>query len=311
MSENHKPAQELGIGDVLSETFSVYGEGFVKFLAVYLVVELVLAFVNRAVTSTYVIPQVPVNATSQELLSTWFPQVVDNLVPLLVFTLLATWIFATVALGVAVKMASQYMEGGGVGLGSSLGSVARRLPSLWALSFVVGACVFLATMALVVPGIIVAIMFSLTVPAFVVQGIGVSGSLSRSRELVGERWLKTFALGLVLVIMIGVASIVVNLVAGAFGDWSSVASSLLSSLYMPLIPIGLTVYYYSNVARTTPPPAPDYAAYQIPPPAGPGAPLGQQPAALSPLGYCPACGTAVADVGQSFCRRCGRNLRTV
>ena len=116
--------------------------------------------------------------------------------------------------------------------------------------------------------------------------------MSRSRKLVSDRWLKTLALIIVFGIIIGIASAIVSAIAGVFGVASTFVSSILSAFYLPLIPIALTVYYYSNAARVAPP---------------------QMPAApewVSSPGesrYCPSCGTKVAP-NTMFCPSCGAKL---
>ena len=47
--------------------------------------------------------------------------------------------------------------------------------------------------ALIVPGIILAIVFSLALPVLLIEKKGVLESMGRSHALVGHRWLKTFA----------------------------------------------------------------------------------------------------------------------
>ncbi len=123
------------------------------------------------------------------------------------------------------------------------------------MSVVVGIIVVLGFIALVVPGIILAIMFSLAFPVLLIENKGVLDSMRRSRELVGHRWLKTFGVYLILGIIVAVASFIVGAISRPFGVASPVVNGLLSALYQPLFPILLAVYYYSSLARTTPLPA--------------------------------------------------------
>jgi uncharacterized paraquat-inducible protein A len=166
---------------------------------------------------------------------------------------------------------------------------ASKLIPIWAVVFLFGVLVILGFVALIVPGIILAIMFSLAIPAVVSGNCGVLDSLGKSRELVAHRWLKTFAILLLFGIVLAVANVVATQVASLFGAWSMMASSLISAFYAPLVPIALTVYYYSNAARIAPPQA-----------------LQAQP---SGFGFCPSCGEPVAEMNQSFCRKCGNDLR--
>jgi hypothetical protein len=104
----------------------------------------------------------------------------------------------------------------------------------------------------VIPGIILAIMFSLVVPVIIIESIGVRKSLSRSRLLVNLRWLKTLGLLLLFQITIGMVGSIISVLTGSLGLVGPVASSILLAFIQPILPIGLTLYYYSMIARATP-----------------------------------------------------------
>ena len=75
-------------------------------------------------------------------------------------------------------------------------------------AFITGLIVILSIICLVVPGVIFAIMFSITVPVIMIEYVGVMESLSRSRKLVSNRWKRVFAvLLLVLLIQAAVSSV--------------------------------------------------------------------------------------------------------
>ena len=165
------------------------------------------------------------------------------------------------------------------------------------LGFVVGIIVVLGFIALIIPGIIFAIMFSMSVPVLLLENKGVFESMSRSRQLVSNKWLGTFNLYFVLGVIIAVAATVLSIISGFAGPWSSILSSTLSALWQPLIPIALTVYYYSNVTRTSP--------IQAGPTAAPSAPATTMAtSAPSGMKFCPSCGTQMPS-SATFCPKCG------
>ena len=110
----------------------------------------------------------------------------------------------TVIGGVVVRVASDILEKRRASLSDALSSTAKRLPSLLGAGMLSGVLVILGLICLVVPGIIVAIMFSLITPTIIIERIGVLESLSRSRKLIKQRWLKTFAYLAVIVIILAV-----------------------------------------------------------------------------------------------------------
>ena len=134
-------------------------------------------------------------------------------------------------------------------------------------------------------------MFSLVLPVLLIENPGVLDTLGRSRELVSHRWLKTLAMVIVFGIITAIAGAIVGAISGPFGDASNIVSSILSAFYAPLIPIALTVYYYSNVARTSP--------VQV----SQGL---MAPAATVQTGmkFCPSCGKQLVS-SATFCSKCG------
>lgn len=177
------------------------------------------------------------------------------MVPLVVSIAIVYIVFSPIAQGSAIKLASEQIEKGQADLWTSVRFTASKLIWIWALSIVVGFIVILGFIALVVPGIILSIMFALAFPVLLIENKGILDSMGRSRELVGHRWLKTFATFLVLVIIIIIASSIVSAISGPFGVASPLVNGVLSAFYQPLFPILLSVYYYSNLARITPPPS--------------------------------------------------------
>ncbi len=92
---------------------------------------------------------------------------------------------ATIALSPAV---TTYAEARGVRLGDVLAAAARVLPSLLALAVVLALGIGLGAV-LVVPGLLLAVIWAVAVPALVEERRGVGHALSRSRALTaGKRW---------------------------------------------------------------------------------------------------------------------------
>lgn len=169
-----------------------------------------------------------------------------------------------------------------------------RIVWIWAVGLVVVIIVLVGFIALVVPGIILSMTFSLVLPAIIIEGAGFE-SLDRSRKLVGQRWLKTLALVIVFGIIIGVASAIASAISAPFCAASTIVSSILSAFYLPLVPIALTVYYYSNAARIAPPPQIGHA---------PAAPATTTATLHAGTKLCPSCGTRIASTATS-CSKCG------
>jgi len=294
MTEGDGIGQELSIGEVVSRTFDLFRRSFVNYVLLFAVVETISGILMALVQRAYVLPKLPANPTPDQV-SNWVPGFFGALVPLVGFSALIALVFVPIAVGATIKMASEEIQKGQVDLVASVRFSISKLVWMWALGIIVGIIVGLGFIALVIPGIILGIMFSLSLTALLIENAGVLGSMSRSRELVSHRWLKSFVVFLIFVIIVAVASAIVGAISSPFGIAGNVVSSILSSLYVPLLPIAVTVYYYSNVARMSPPQGPQPA---MPPTTGPQ--LGMK--------YCSNCGTQM-PVAAVYCPKCG--IRTV
>ena len=285
--------RELGIGEVISQTFQVFRRDFVKYVTIFLVLEAVIGTLSALVDYYIVLPTLPIGATTQELMNS-LPTYLGALFTLVLLLILVSAIFGTIAGGTAVKMTSELIENREPNLTASVRFTASKILSIWAVGLIVVIVVSLGLIALIVPGIILAIMLSLAFPVLLIENLGVLGSMGRSRKLVGGRWLKSLAFYILLAIIVGIASEIVSLMTSPLGSGfaRTILNSVLSAFYLPITFIAITIYYYSNNARLTP----------VQPP-----PL--YPSISSVIRYCPSCGEPVVDPNQAFCSKCGYGLR--
>lgn len=283
-------SRELNLGEVVSKTFELYRRNFAKYFVLYLVVEAVIGVISTLAYNAFILPTLPVDATAQQI-ANWFLGFAGTLAELVVAVGVVSLVFGTIAFGGTVKMASEEVENRSIDLSGAVRFAATKLLWMWVLGLLLGIIIVLGFIAVVVPGIILAIMFSLAFQALLIEGAGITGSMSRSRELVGHRWLKTFATFLVFLIIIGIASGVVNAISAPFGDASRLVSSVLSAFYQPILPVATTIYFYSNRARISPV-QPGQAVMP-----GPG------------MKFCTNCGTQL-EASATFCSKCGAKQPT-
>jgi len=249
--ENNKLQRDLSIGEMLIQTFNLYSRNFVQYFIPFVAAGIITGFVTIVVRSAIVIPVVPVHSTSQQLLA-WFPTYLAATLTVLFLSGIVGWIANSITTGIAIKFTSDILERGQANLQTSFNFTLTKLLSLLAVSIVTGVLIVLGLIALIVPGIILAVMFSLVYPSIMIEGTGVFGSLSRSRALVSNRWLKTFGLLLLLGIIVAAVNGIFALVAAPFGVFSPLVSGILTALITPIFAIALTLYYYSMKARTAP-----------------------------------------------------------
>lgn len=285
--------RELSLGEAISKTFQLFRQGFAKYFVLYAVVGIVVQVATTLAQQAFVLPTLPVNPTPQQF-SSWFSGLVGAFLLLIGVIVVVNIVFSTIAQGSAINLASEQITKGEASLGASIRFAISKLLSIWAVSIIVGIIVVLGIIALIIPGIILAIMYSLALPVLLIEKKGVFESMSRSRQLVSHRWGKTFGTFLVLGIIVIIASLIFSAITSPFGIAGTIANGILSALYQPLFPILLVVYYYSNLTRISQSP--------------PGLmPMGPTTTAQAGMRFCPNCGAQLPS-STTFCTSCGTKL---
>ncbi|MEM3622322.1 MAG: hypothetical protein QXR76_00950 [Candidatus Bathyarchaeia archaeon] len=262
MSES-KPTHELSIEENISLTFRLYLNNFGTFFIPYLIFSIISALLSLPIL-TYIqeITKIDFTGPPETVWSIFWSRFL-TLMALVFIIAIISWVIGTVVSGILIKSASDAIEKGKTSLSDSLKFAVSKLPSLLVASLIVGILTMLGLLLLIIPGIIISIMFYLVIPVIVIEGKGAFESLTRSRELVSNRWLKTFALSLIVALITGALAFVVNLILAPLGIYSVLASTIISSVIAPISPIASTFYYYSMYAkeesrRIPPPPPPPF-----------------------------------------------------
>lgn len=266
-----------------------------RYFPIFLIIETIIG-VSTATLQSFFVPSLLLTNTPPGQTAT--PGVVfTTLIIILFVSALISVVLGSIATGIGILISSQIIENKSINLRGLVWIIVKRLLSIWALTIIVGIIVFLGLLALIVPGIILAIMFSLALPVLLIENIGVTESMGRSRQLVGGRWLKSFGIYLVMGLIIGVISLAVSggTAVIPFPFLRTIVTSIISAFYAPLMPILLAVYYYSNRVRLTMPP---------------GFVPGYMPVPQYIPRYCPSCGQPLHMLGQGFCTNCGADLRS-
>ncbi|MEM2936944.1 MAG: hypothetical protein QXJ63_00160 [Candidatus Bathyarchaeia archaeon] len=211
---------------------------------------------------TTVTANIPAPGAPVEEIQNWFWSFILTFLAIASVMGIISWIIGTVVNGVCVKCAADVIERGKAVLGEALNYAVYKIFSLLAAALVTAILIGLGFIALIVPGIILLVMFSLVVPAIIIEDIGALESLSRSRRLVSRRWLKTFILLLIVYLAVLFTSYVGRLIGQPLGLFNVIVSNVTAAFVQPIIPISITVYYYAMLAkeaqRVPPPPPPPF-----------------------------------------------------
>jgi len=255
-----KPSRELSIDEILSLTLNLYRSKFLQFFLPFLIAGVITGLSAYAIMSSFPLPTQPSPPFPFQELFEWLVALLTTAIIIGVLIALVTWIVGTTTTGIVTKYASDQIEKGTSDLGASLNFTISKLPSLLIAQFIAGILTAIGLLLFFIPSIIIAIMFSLIIPAIIVEQKGAFESLGRSRRLVSNRWLKTFAFLLVVGIILGTVIGIVNLLTlplnTTYPNISFLIVNIAFSFVAPISPIAITYLYYAMVARETPPPPP-------------------------------------------------------
>ena len=222
----------LGVGEIVEVSFTLYRRRFGPMIGITLLFVFVPYLVGwlggcTLDTDNYY-------GTTCSSATGWIGEVVS-------------WFGALAAHAAATLVAAEANAGVSSDWRRSTGLALRRLLPILALSIVLGIVIGVGFVALVVPGIFLAVSLAVSTPALMVEGIGPMASIGRSWRLVsGERWrLLGAGLAMIAILVIGFGTIgaVIFLVTGGIVGLSDDLAIILSTqmTFLSAIPLSASV----------------------------------------------------------------------
>ncbi len=235
---------ERSISEMMSSVFSIYSSHFAEVVIPFVLVGFASGFLSY---STFTL--IPVEEISN------YPDpsaIFDNIgrfMLSLFLLMLVSMILSVVAGGMVVKFTSDVIETGKGSVQSSFDETIARFPHLLVASLVTTLLIGIGFILLIAPGVILAVIFSLTIPVVMIERRGAFDSLSRSQRLVEGRWKKIFGLLLMVAVTIALVNLLVLLFSGPSSPLATVLASVIGSVVEPLYFIASTVLYHSMIIR--------------------------------------------------------------
>ncbi len=229
MSSDGASSGVLDIGRVIQELFAVLGRNFVAFGLLALILTGIPAAVIYAIQGSVLVSGDPTQVLGPRFGWSVLLGLVSGLFGVI---LQATIIYGTVS----------DLNNRPVSVAESLTAGLRAFLPVIGLAILLGLGVALASMLLLVPGIMLAIAWCVAIPAYVVEQTGVMAAFGRSAELTrGSRW-RIFGLFVIYFI----AVIVIELVLGVFSRATGFATIgrlpvLTLLIFAPLIQMASTL----------------------------------------------------------------------
>lgn len=235
---------KISVANILSTSFSIY-LGKIKFsFIVFLALNSINAVLTRFVMdflqhfSPYYSPD-----------NNSFPWLIDYIVsaiPAFSIIFLIIWVLTNLGLSLIVKCASDVFEGRRVDIKSSLLLIYKLLKDIIVICFLTGALIVSGLILLIVPGILMAIIFSLSIPVLIIERPKFLDSLKRSKNLTDGIWWKTSLLLLAVLLLFAAAYLSAEIVSSFFRQRFAgvIATVIAVSLVEPVYPISITHLYY-------------------------------------------------------------------
>ncbi len=169
---------------------------------------------------------------------------------------LLTLVGSVLVTGATVRVVSEAYLGRSPLFGDAIRFAGSRFGTILGANIMSGILTFLATLALVIPGIVVACGYSVAAEAAALESGSSSDALRRSWELTkGFRWkalaLGVVSIGLILVVFVG-AGVLGGILGGVMGGLDvvlAVIAACVSLLIYPVISCVFTVFYYDLRVR--------------------------------------------------------------
>ena len=240
----------LTVGELLDRTFFLYRRHFAMFVGIAALPNLMLF--------AFQLIQVVLNTTTLGSTPTtllW-----------LLATILIYFITIAVSQGATIIAVSQIQLDRDASASAAFAAIRSRIGELSLLMFGMGLRILLGFLLLVVPGIYLAIIWSLAIPVAVLEGAPLAQALARSAELtVGHRGriFVVYSLLLILVYIVtllvqGPTMAVIAIGAGTLSvaelpAWAEVllafSNFVTTSLVSPIMTIALSLVYYDERVR--------------------------------------------------------------
>ncbi len=245
----------LSVGEILDASFKVVRSSFGTLAGCVLVVALPLNIVNTLITAS-----TSENAFNLDSATTTGDVSTGTALAGSLLTTVLSLVLTTLAAAACFRAVSSVYLGEQPTVGESLSFAASKLVPLILLSILFTIGLIPAFILLILPGIWLAVAWSVGFPAMLSEGLGPVAALGRSFQLVKGRWWPTFGAVLVMYLIVIVISGILGVLFGATLIASldseavaaviyTIVNTLSSLITLPLFAAVLTIIYFDLRVR--------------------------------------------------------------
>ena len=245
----------LSVGEVLDASFKVVRQSFGTLAMCVLVVALPLNIINTLITAS-----TSDNAFNLDSATTTGDVSTGTALAGSLLTTVLSLVLTTLAAAACFRAVSSVYLGEQPTVGGSISFAASKLGPLIVLSILFTIGLIPAFILLILPGIWLAVAWSVGFPAMLSEGLGPAAALGRSFRLVKGRWWPTFGAVLVMYLIVIVISGILGVLFGATLVASTdnellaavlftIVNTLSSLITLPLFAAVLTIIYFDLRVR--------------------------------------------------------------
>jgi hypothetical protein len=238
------------VGEIIDAMFSVYAANFVPLIQIVAVVTVPILLAQGLVNLTFLENLEGVDLDNIESLGDLFPT--RTIVSTFVLGVMS-WVATTLATGGVVKAVADAHLGRPVDWQDSLSHAWERIGPLLVASLLFAIGVTLGIILFIIPGIVLAIGWSVFAPAVLIERRGGSDSLARAWTLTaGRRW-PIFGLFIAIFMLAAIISSVVStaLTGSDYTFADVLIDTAVQTLLAPVTGITAVLLYFDLRARKT------------------------------------------------------------
>ncbi len=225
--------------------------------------------------------------------------------PLTILLDIVSFVLGIIVSGTYPFIVKAVVDGGQFSITDAMGRALKRFWTLLGAGILVGLLVALGTIALIVPGIILATWYAYTVPAIMLENRGATEGMSASKAFGRDKKGSTFLMFLAVGVVYAVTFVVFDLLISVAVSYllGQVIDELLNIFLAAWVAVIISYTYITCGPSSVTPPSGDSNQW-IPPPPYPTLQPGMQ-SSSSPSRFCASCGSPL-EMDSKFCPSCGR-----
>lgn len=246
----------LSTGEVLDQTFRLYRTHFVLFAGIAAIPQVIVLALN--LMSTGLLAAAP-SAGSAAVLTGLLVGAGAMIITAVLYLIALTAMHAATVHAVAATYLDKPIS-----IREAYVRVRQRIWRLVGIALALGIAIAAGFILLIVPGVILALMWALTIPVAVIEDLGLSEAVSRSSDLTKGSRGRIFVVALIGVMLTYMALVIFQLplvaVAVVMGRqtaqaplWVNVASAIAqfisNTLVGPVLTIAMSLIYYDQRVR--------------------------------------------------------------